>query len=539
MRQIEYPETASTLDEIEQNHYTVVPVVSQREAIERVYKNSLEGSADRARSAYLMGSCFEQHDYVTAKVYFEEAYKIALKIADKKILSDTLHNNAYECLRVGKIKEFIRIESEVLNKAIECNHYFRIAFSNYMLGSVALMHDSHEIGLEYLKISLEIAERYGFLKLKIRVCSKLSELHLFSNSLLAAQRFAVQVVNIAREISSQVDLLNETTRLATVELELKKYGEVTKLVTEVRKTLPAENHSLWCVTHTLMGKVHEAKRRYDKAESEFRAALALADYVNAERVRSNVHTHLAELFLKTKSPKSALKEALAALADAEKAQDAFVRKEALRCVHDCYKALGKYKEAHEYLEKYNTLVAESDAALLKSRLEYHALKSDFEQEKLKSETHAKKSELLRIKLEYKERELTEKMRHLIKQAEAVRQFRNDLRSLIRRTPADDPSIKDIRTRLSSFPESEVNWDEFEKEFREVHPEFLQTLLEKCPELTKMEQRIAAMVRMDLKSVDISRLFSITERAVEFHRLNLRKKLRLKRNEQLPKYLATL
>ena len=55
----------------------------------------------------------------------------------------------------------------------------------------------------------------------------------------------------------------------------------------------------------------------------------------------------------------------------------------------------------------------------------------------------------------------------------------------------------------------------------------------------MEQRVAAMIRMDLKSADIARLFSITERAVEFHRLNLRKKLPLKKTEQLTKYLSAI
>ncbi len=100
-------------------------------------------------------------------------------------------------------------------------------------------------------------------------------------------------------------------------------------------------------------------------------------------------------------------------------------------------------------------------------------------------------------------------------------------------------MKDIRARLAAFPESEVHWNEFEKDFLEVHPEFLQLLSEKFPDLTKMEQRIAAMIRMDLKSADIARLFSITERAVEFHRLNLRKKLKLKKTEQLTKYLSTI
>jgi DNA-binding CsgD family transcriptional regulator len=532
--------TALNLDEIEHQYYSLA-TSDLLPDIEQSYARSTKDSIKRGRSAFLLGAFLEDSDYVNARNFYLESYAIAKKLGNDKLLSDALHGKAVDAFKRSDFKKANKFEEHALSIAVRTNHYFRISVSCYMLGVVASLFGAYDHCANFFLRSLQLAQANEFIKLQIKLYIQLGDLYLLSHELGKAEHYFEQAHALASETLAENDanVLLAKRSLATIELELKKYGEVTKLVTEVRKSLPKENHSLWCVTHTLMGKVHEAKRRYDKAETEFRTALSLADYVNAERVRSNVHTHLAELYLKTKKPKLALKEALAAVADAEKAQDAYVRKEALRSTHECYKLLGKYKQAHDYLEQYNALVAESDTALLKSRLEYHALKNDYELEKVKSETQTKKSELLRIKLDYKERELTEKIRHLIKQAEAVRQFRNDLRSLVRRTPADDPSVKDIRARLAAFPENEVHWNEFEKDFLEVHPEFLQSLSEKFPDLTKMERRIAAMIRMDLKSADIARLFSITERAVEFHRLNLRKKLRLKKGEELTKYLSTI
>src|ERR1700733_4738087 len=402
-----------TIDEIENQLYHIAYSANLFSEVEKLYAKSKAGSITRARSSFLMGAHLESKNFETSKKHFEETYRIAIARKDNRSLSDALHGKAIAAFKEGNLKKANSLESEALKLAIETRHSYREAFSNLMLSIIAAAYGVNESSIEYLNRSLTIARKEGYELLQVRLFWQLAELHLVSQSLSKARNYAEQAVQVAEKISA--DDLTQKIRLATVELELEEYGDATKLVAEVRKTLPKENRSLWCVTHTITGKVHEAKRRYDKAEEEFRAALALADYANAERVRSNVHHHLSGLYLKMEKPEQALKEALAALADAEKAQDIYVRKEALKSVTDENKPLGDYKEAYTHLKKYNKLAAESDTALLSSRLEYHALKSDFEKEKAMSDEKTRQSELLRIALEQKEHELTEKTRHLIKQ----------------------------------------------------------------------------------------------------------------------------
>ena len=223
--------------------------------------------------------------------------------------------------------------------------------------------------------------------------------------------------------------------------------------------------------------------------------------------------------------------------DAETAQDVYVRKDALRLVHQCYKALGKYKEAHRYLESYNELVAESDTQLLKNRLEYHELRNEFERERLESAEKTKAADLLRLELHQKEQELTEKTRHLIKQTEALTQFRDDLRAMIRRSPSDDPLVKQIRERLQSLPESQLNWEDFDEQFKAVHPKFLHELTKKHPDLTAMERKVCVLLRLNLTSVDIAKLLFLSERNIENHRYRIRKKLCLESAKSLHEFLA--
>jgi DNA-binding NarL/FixJ family response regulator len=138
-----------------------------------------------------------------------------------------------------------------------------------------------------------------------------------------------------------------------------------------------------------------------------------------------------------------------------------------------------------------------------------------------------------------EHEITSQAIHLAAQTDLLDRFRNDLRHITREIDEPIAALKKIKEKLKELPCKSIDWTKFEAQFNQVHPEFKAKLAEKYPELTQMEQRIAAMVRMDLNSATIARLFCVTERAVEFHRLNLRKKLGLKEGEKLPKFLSML
>lgn len=144
---------------------------------------------------------------------------------------------------------------------------------------------------------------------------------------------------------------------------------------------------------------------------------------------------------------------------------------------------------------------------------------------------------------HKLRSIEEKMQNqaslLVAQTDLLDKFRNDLRVIVRESEEPIVALKQIKEKLKELPCSQIDWAKFESQFNELYPEFRSKLAEKFPELTEMEQRIAVMVRMDLKSVDIAKLFCVTERAVEFHRLNMRKKLHLESGETLPKFLKSI
>jgi hypothetical protein len=526
-----------SLDEIERLSVTTKSLGDFREDIDRAYDHSIPTSIDRARASVLLWQLNTLRGDSSAVKYFTEASDLAECYQDPRLLSDTSYIRGVNAFRIADYTTANREFFLSIEHASSCGHHYRVATSSFMLGIIAQSYGAAESAIELWGRALVQADRHSFLLLLAQILSKLSETYLTAGNSASALKFAQLSHATAKRLQNMKSIVEASLRIATIELEEKKFDSVISNAKEAIANTVESN--LLCTTHTLLGKVHAAKKEWKPAETELKAALSLATYPNAERVRSNIHCHLCEQYLARKKNDLALGEAQAALEDANTSQDVYCRKEALKLLQQCYKALGKFEEAYKYLEEYNALVAESDAALLKSRLEYHALKSDFEQEKANADMQTQQAELLRIKLEYKERELTEKMRHLVTQAEAVRQFRNDLRALLRRTPSDDPAAKDIRTRLSSFDEGDAQWQEFEAQFRDVHPEFRAKIIEKFPTLSKQEVKMCQLARLGLKTHEMARLLCLSERTIDGHRNNLRKKLGLAPSENLTKFLQSV
>ncbi len=90
----------------------------------------------------------------------------------------------------------------------------------------------------------------------------------------------------------------------------------------------------------------------------------------------------------------------------------------------------------------------------------------------------------------------------------------------------------IETNLSS----EENWRIFEKNFNEVHEDFLKRLNAEFTDLTAGDLKLAAYLRMNLASKEISPLLYISIRGVENKRYRLRKKLNLREEDNLSEFI---
>jgi DNA-binding CsgD family transcriptional regulator len=152
-----------------------------------------------------------------------------------------------------------------------------------------------------------------------------------------------------------------------------------------------------------------------------------------------------------------------------------------------------------------------------------------------------RNEKLNAELSYRSEELANSTMAIIKKNEFLLKLKeiikNQKEELGTRYP--DKYFKEIVNRIDRNVSSMDDWKVFEFHFEKAHEKFLQKLMSKYPDLTHGDLRLCAYLRMNLSSKEIAPLLRISVRGVENHRYKLRKKLRLKPDENLTEFILSL
>ena len=142
----------------------------------------------------------------------------------------------------------------------------------------------------------------------------------------------------------------------------------------------------------------------------------------------------------------------------------------------------------------------------------------------------KENQMLKMELDHKNRQLASK-------ALLSASNRNFLESILikleKMVQSDSAIIQLFRDRINETQ----HWEEFEKRFTEVHPNFIKKLDINKPSLTPTEIRVASLIKMGCDKIEIAHFLWVTNRGVEQHRYRIKKKLGIQQN--LTTYLLSI
>ena len=175
-------------------------------------------------------------------------------------------------------------------------------------------------------------------------------------------------------------------------------------------------------------------------------------------------------------------------------------------------------------------------ALLSGYLYFSYIKNKHQNEKRliskKKELEIKNTTEL---LELKNRELAVSSLKLIEKDELLASFKEKLAN-----GTGDIKREDVKKLVRSISHSNSqNWDEFETRFTSVNRDFYQKLNAKYPKLTRGDQKLCALVKLNLSSKEMAKLLGISIESVHTNRYRLRKKLSLARETSLTEFVSTL
>ena len=155
--------------------------------------------------------------------------------------------------------------------------------------------------------------------------------------------------------------------------------------------------------------------------------------------------------------------------------------------------------------------------------------------------HSQEKKLLKEQLESKNRELASKALEMLRYNDAISGIVEKLEKmnyLLKDNPDALKAINDIIRDIDSNTRQNI-WDEFETAFKNIHSGFYKKLIEICPDISSSEIKIAALLKLNLSSKEISAITYKSESGIKTTRYRLRKKLNLSSDEKLIPFLMQL
>lgn len=171
--------------------------------------------------------------------------------------------------------------------------------------------------------------------------------------------------------------------------------------------------------------------------------------------------------------------------------------------------------------------------LLKKQQELIEIEHQKEQALRQIEEDKMKSELRHLNSQ-----LATSTMNLVVKNEFMENIREELEEVKRKGKSVETkqALEKIVREIDTTLRLEEDWKQFEYHFDQIHGDFLNRLREQFHDLTPNEQKLCALLRLNLSTKEISNLMSISLRGVEIARYRLRKKLGLDMGQNLSKFI---
>ena len=348
---------------------------------------------------------------------------------------------------------------------------------------------ARNFGEKALTIFEEIGHKHG----QAGIFMGFSEYYLNRGEKTEAKRFLKRCIALSREIGIKDREAEATTKLAILEIDRSKFTDAEKLLQEALAIASEIDNREQTVAALLgLGNLFNKQTRPDQAFPFLERAITIAKEIHSHPHEQEGHQMLAE---------------------------------ALEAKGDLVAALQHWKLASSIKEE--ILGTEKQKALTVLQIRSSIEKAENEKTLLKKETKFKSREIERVVMD-----LTEKTELLRSTSRRIKEIAKPL------TTGDS---HDTRFRLEELL-SDLNYSiagkkNIPNEFQLIHRNILHKLSKRYPTLTLSERKVCVLLRDGLSTKQMADMFKVSTRAIENHRYQARKKMKLGPGMSLTTVLA--
>ncbi len=498
--------------------------------------NSLSENIPDAESsiALFLGDCYDKKgNKEESKKLYKKVFHDSTRRNNEVYIAYALSELAKQQLECGNF--FMAIGDsqrayEILAASPKIDSYFLNLSLVILATSLMAVGDTERAILFYTK-GIQLNEEQKDYHWLFYIVHNLSEIYLTIRNFTESIYFAEESLRYGTLMQNPTMLTKALMRLASIKIEMEEIEEVKQILIKIDQ-VKSSDPILQGTLNMVIGKVRQKEKFLDEAIAEYKKAAVIFSQYGKLDLEVNSLIHQSEVLIFQEKFNDAEQILLKCREMSLQSKNLYGLLSSNESLAKVYKLFGDHAKALDYYEQFyenekRQFTEESDKRL-------KLLQVQFDVEKKKGE-----AELYKLKSEQFERELSNKTIYLVRQTELLAKFRDDLRLVVREGKTAEDVVRGLKVRLKELPCSSIDWEQYDEQFRTVHPHFRDNLLERYPGLTEMETKVCSLIRIDLTSKSIGRLLCLTERNIENHRYRIRKKMNLALEQNLQEVLKEI
>jgi len=466
---------------------------------------------------------FHQNLFEDAAKKYENALKVFKEIKLRSGEATAINNLALIAIELFDLDRAIALFFQGLEARIEYNDLGLIAHSYLYIGEVYLEKDKKRKAMDYFQKALEIGMETDTLNLIGDSHRKIGLTYFYLNDdSLAMINFRMAEADYTAKSNKnyQIQLYTQMAALFHSKSDFKSEEKY------LQKALVIAN-----------------KQGYIKHEIDILGDLVLLpDWILAKIEQIELYTKLDLLHqtrFETEMKKTLIRSELKL--DLEKYKRNLIRKEAeinqAVFARNVSIAIGILLvlllavlfNRYQYKKRSNAIMLTQKDEIHFQKMKVENLNSEASKRALKYEIDLKKRELV-LNATFLQQK-NDLIIHLKKNLEYKMNLLSD--------PEEKKYFKSILASMDESNKSEEQWKDFEAQFAEVYPGYFQLLLKEIPDLTSIDLKLCAYLKMNMNTKEIAQMTGLSVRAIENRRYRLRKKINISNQTSLERFLGTL
>ncbi len=484
---------------------------------------------------------------------------------------------AYSYFVQGEVSEELSRYNEAIDNYVSALIIFKhverqddIAETNYRLGRICKTTGNYEKGLEYCLNALRIRETQDEPLKVSRIYNTLGSIYKYLGDNNLALEYYLKCKDI-QEKYRQGGISSGTYNY--IGIIYKRLGREEEALQYYKKSLQIREEDgdslLMASSYNNIAAYYLDKSELDSAFKYLQMSRMLKEKYGDKESLVNIYSNYSDYYYQVKDFNKALEFRKRSLEIAQELNLSLSVSSSYLDLNYIYQAKGDYKQALDYHIKYTqindsiydvdksmriaqlAMIYDTELKQIEHELEdqkrkfvnfiiygalfflvvilffiYRSQKSKINRQQLEQANLKLEKENLAKDLDTKKRELTRNIIHLTEKNELLFNLKKTLQKLKCNLKAENkPSIQAVINEMTVSYNNKM-WDEFEVHFINVHEDFYNNLYKSHPDLTQNEKRLAAFLKLNMSSKEISMITKQSVHSITVARTRLRKKLDL-------------